>query len=286
MNYKAIGTQTKTVYIIGSHADCSKFVNGLLQNDEPYAFRIEEYGRRTVTRHDEPIRILPEHVAIETEEEYLERMEKEMELSAIREKEREEEKAELYRQQRQAKAERLKQEQEAYRAERKAEAMRLKQEQKEQKARILAEQKAASKLEREARKREREAKAAAIKANKRPQQPKWTPEEEAYLRTNMYEDAETLIPAIWERFGRKLNYNSLNTKKSVLRRKYGMQTTHEHKWSQEDDAYIIANYSRMSGEQIGAHLGKKKQAVWLRARKLKDAGLMEDERYNKKEQAE
>ena len=152
-------------------------------------------------------------------------------------------------------------------------------------ARVEAEQKAAARAEREDQKREREAQAALAQANKKQQQPKWSPEEEAYLRTNMYEDAETLIPAIWERFGRRLNYNSLNTKKSVLRRKYGMQTAHEHKWSPEDDAYLIANYNRMTGEQIGAHIGKKKQAGWVRVRKLKDAGLMEDERHNKKEEA-
>ena len=152
-------------------------------------------------------------------------------------------------------------------------------------ARVEAEQKATERAEREARKLEREAQTALAQANKKQQQPKWSPEEEAYLRTNMYEDADTLIPAIWERFGRRLNYNSLNTKKSVLRRKYGMQTAHEHKWTEEDDAYIIANYNRMTGEQIGAHIGKKKQAVWVRVRKLKDAGLMEDERHNKKEEA-
>ena len=133
--------------------------------------------------------------------------------------------------------------------------------------------------------REQQEELRLLKAEQKQQQPKWSPEEEAYLRTNMYEDADTLIPAIWERFGRRLNYNSLNTKKSVLRRKYGMQTAHEHKWSPEDDAYLIANYNRMTGERIGAHIGKKKQAVWARARKLKDAGLMEDERHNKKDEA-
>lgn len=132
---------------------------------------------------------------------------------------------------------------------------------------------------------EKEMRLLEIQANKKQQQPKWSPEEEAYLRTNMYEDADTLIPAIWERFGRRLNYNSLNMKKSVLRRKYGMQTAYEHKWSPEDDAYLIANYNRMTGKQIRAHIGKKKQAVWLRVRKLKDAGLIEDERHNKKEEA-
>ena len=158
-------------------------------------------------------------------------------------------------------------------------------EQQEELRLLKAEQKRRERAEREARKLEREAQAALAQANKKQQQPKWSPEEEAYLRTNMYEDADTLIPAILERFGRRLNYNSLNTKKSVLRRKYGMQTAHEHKWSPEDDAYLIANYNRMTGEQIGAHIGKKKQAVWVRVRKLKDAGLMEDERHNKKEEA-
>ena len=207
--------------------------------------QVDGIGRAVTLQQTEAIRIYRAGQQFETDAEYLERMEKEMRLLEIQAKQRKQEKAEQRK----------------------------------------AEQKAAARAEREARKLEREAQATLAQANKKQQQPKWSPEEEAYLRTNMYEGAETLIPAIWERFGRRLNYNSLNTKKSVLRRKYGMQTAHEHKWSPEDDAYLIANYNRMTGEQIGAHIGKKKQAVWFRVRKLKDAGLMEDERHNKKEEA-
>lgn len=281
MTHKAVGIETGTIYATGTHQQCVRAVNERISNTG----QVDGIGRAVTLQQTEAIRIYRAGQQFETDAEYLERMEKEMRLLEIQAEQRKQEKAE------QRKQERIRQrEMEAKaRREQQEELRLLKAEQKRRErveiARVEAEQKAAERAEREARKLEREAQAALAQANKKQQQPKWSPEEEAYLRTNMYEDAETLIPAIWERFGRRLNYNSLNTKKSVLRRKYGMQTAHEHKWTEEDDAYIIANYNRMTGEQIGAHIGKKKQAVWVRVRKLKDAGLMEDERHNKKEEA-
>ena len=281
MTHKAVGIETGTIYATGTHQQCVRAVNERISNTG----QVDGIGRAVTLQQTEAIRIYRAGQHFETDAEYLERMEKEMRLLEIQAEQRKQEKAE------QRKQERIRQrEMEAKaRREQQEELRLLKAEQKRREraeiARVEAEQKAAARAEREARKREREAQAILAKANKKQQQPKWSPEEEAYLRTNMYEGAETLIPAIWERFGRRLNYNSLNTKKSVLRRKYGMQTAHEHKWSPEDDAYLIANYNRMTGEQIGAHIGKKKQAVWVRVRKLKDAGLMEDERHNKKEEA-
>ena len=258
MNWKAVGIKTGTIYATGTHQQCVRAVNERISNTG----QVDGIGRAVTLRQTEAIRIYRAGQQFETDAEYLERMEKEMRLLEIQAEQRKQEKAE------QRKRERIRQ------REMEAKARR---EQREELRLLKAEQKR--------RERAEIAQTALAQANKKQQQPKWSPEEEAYLRTNMYEDADTLIPAIWERFGRRLNYNSLNIKKSVLRRKYGMQTAHEHKWSPEDDAYLIANYNRMTGEQIGAHIGKKKQAVWVRARKLKDAGLMEDERHNKKEEA-
>ena len=275
MTWKAVGIETGTIYATGTHQQCVRAVNERISNTG----QVDGIGRAVTLQQTEAIRIYRAGQQFETDAEYLERMEKEMRLLEIQAEQRKQEKTE------QRKQERIRQrEMEAKaRREQQEELRLLKAEQKRREraeiARVEAEQKAAERAE-------REAQAILAKANKKQQQPKWSPEEEAYLRTNMYEDAETLIPAIWERFGRRVNYNSLNTKKSVLRRKYGMQTAHEHKWTEEDDAYIIANYNRMTGEQIGAHIGKKKQAVWVRVRKLKDAGLMEDERHNKKEETE
>ena len=266
MTHKAVGIKTGTIYATGTHQQCVRAVNERIGNTG----QVDGIGRAVTLQQTEAIRIYRADQQFETDAEYLERMEKEMRLLEIQAEQRKQEKAE------QRKQERIRQ------REMEAKARR---EQQEELRLLKAEQKRRERAEREARKLEREAQAALAQANKKQQQPKWSPEEEAYLRTNMYEDADTLIPAILERFGRRLNYNSLNTKKSVLRRKYGMQTAHEHKWSPEDDAYLIANYNRMTGEQIGAHIGKKKQAVWVRVRKLKDAGLMEDERHNKKEEA-
>lgn len=289
MTWKAVGIETGTIYATGTHQQCVRAVNERISNTG----QVDGIGRAVTLQQTEAIRIYRAGQQFETDAEYLERMEKEMRLLEIQAEQRKQEKAEQRKreriQQREMEAKVRREQQEELRRLKAEQLRRLKAEQERRErveiARVEAEQKATERAEREARKLEREAQAALAQANKKQQQPKWSPEEEAYLRTNMYEDADTLIPAIWERFGRRLNYNSLNTKKSVLRRKYGMQTAHEHKWSPEDDAYLIANYNRMTGEQIGAHIGKKKQAVWVRVRKLKDAGLMEDERHNKKEEA-
>ena len=290
MTHKAVGIETGTIYATGTHQQCVRAVNERISNTG----QVDGIGRAVTLQQTEAIRIYRAGQQFETDAEYLERMEKEMRLLEIQAEQRKQEKAEQRKreriQQREMEAKVRREQQEELRRLKAEQLRRLKAEQKRRErveiARVEAEQKATERAEREARKLEREAQTALAQANKKQQQPKWSPEEEAYLRTNMYEDAETLIHAIWERFGRRLNYNSLNTKKSVLRRKYGMQTAHEHKWTEEDDAYIIANYNRMTGEQIGAHIGKKKQAVWVRVRKLKDAGLMEDERHNKKEETE
>lgn len=91
MTYKTIGTQTLTVYVKGSYADCMRFVNA---------------HHDTIAEEDKPLRILPAHLVVESEEDYLERVRKEMMVKELQAEERrvaaEEERKRLWRKRREA----------------------------------------------------------------------------------------------------------------------------------------------------------------------------------------
>lgn len=94
MTYKTIGTQTLTVYVKGSHAECVRYVNAY---------------QDTLPEEDKPLRIVPSHIVLESEEAYLERVRKEMALKEIQAEQRrvvaEEERKKVWRQRRQAELE-------------------------------------------------------------------------------------------------------------------------------------------------------------------------------------
>ncbi len=82
MNWKAVGLETNKTYIVGTHADCSRYVNEMVSRTD----EVDAIGRAVTLKHEETLRILPEHAEVETEAEWNERMEKECRLINLQSK--------------------------------------------------------------------------------------------------------------------------------------------------------------------------------------------------------
>ena len=81
MNYKAIGLETKHIYIVGTHPECVRYVNEKLSHTNRPDARIN-----VLITHDEPIKIIRADQTIETDDERLGRLEKEWQLSTLKER--------------------------------------------------------------------------------------------------------------------------------------------------------------------------------------------------------
>lgn len=257
MNWKAVGIETGKIYATGTHADCSRAVNEGISN-------IDERANAAIT-HKEAIRVMREDEYIQTEEEQLEAIEEKMRQTKEKKHIQLEIKKSALEQEREMK--RIA----AERAEAAKEIARL-----ESVARVQA-MRDAEKAEKAAREK------AAKPKEKRVIPNEWTEEQDAYLRTNIKERNSKLVEAFKERFDKTVTNSAINNRKYLLRQKYGIPAMRaKANWTATEDEFLIANYHRMTAEAIGDYLGgRKKAAVWNRAEKLKDKGLMSDERYDK-----
>jgi len=245
MNWKAVGLGSGKTYATGTHADCIRAIGE--------------------GEHVEAIRVMREGEYIRTEDEQLEAIEEKMRQTKEKKHIQLEIKKAALAEERERK--RIAAEQEEIRKEN----IRL-----ASVARVQAMQEAARIAEKEQRQAEPKEKYINPHA--------WTPEQDAYLKTNIREPNKKLIEAFKERFGREFTNGAINNRKYMLRKKYGIPAMRSKaNWKPDEDEFLIANYHRMTAEAIGDYLGgRKKAAVWNRAEKLKDAGLMTDERYDKR----
>lgn len=268
MNWKAVGVETGKIYATCSHADCSRAVNEGISN-------IDERANAAIN-HTEAIRVMREDEYIRSEEEELELIEEKMRL--IKEKKH----VQLEIKKAALDEERERKRMDAEREKIQKENVRLEAVAKIQAAREAVKAKqVADRKEKQA--AEKKAKEPKRMIEKRVYTNEWTTEQDAYLRTNIQEPNDKLIVAFRERFGKELTDSALDNRKYKLRKQYGIPPQKTRiTWTAEDDEYLIANYHRMTAEAIGEHLGgRKRAAVWNRVERLKDAGRMDNERYDK-----
>ncbi len=128
---------------------------------------------------------------------------------------------------------------------------------------------------------------------------KWTPEDEAYLVAN-YDKIP--IEELARQFG--VTKKAVRVKYGKLRDRPDFETIAKHapetppvpvagtqprgprKWSEDDERYLLANYSTMSLEELAQHFGVTKKAVRVKYGKIKHkaAELVPDKGVSETEQ--